>query len=1099
MALLGAGHLSDSGQEVGAHLRRLVPIASRLAVQPLRNAPAGPKDLRATRDMVQLTALVFLSQLLLFGGPSNIGDLRQQALAAEPSLLEEVAAIVRRDKGPPGDPKLDPEHFGSALCVLAAFLQSPEHRSWVTDTLVEALGPALRPGQSEVLYRRALYALRCLVSRKLGLVLHVRKLVDQGIVLRLLELSRDPLSPATHLVLDCLSALAFSVGEAFFGPAPPGFSMQEQPANPAVGRLPPVIQELVARLSPKAVEASPENACRVLNTLEGIALHIEVHGTAMTLAFIHADVPLVLVRAAERLDDSEEALAFFEGTKTGTASFNMLYSLECMIPSEPALRAMSLPWGLMASVDILQDVWMRKLRGKLLPRLRKFLFHPDLMTRSIMISVLGLLGCLETEPFSDEADRDQLASSPTNLRLLARLLDPNATTVITADRLSLTEGALFDEVFPVLGPKELRVCDGCGCHDHFRCVTKAAPLKLMTLAAGGGANGSEATDMANWGVRQLKQHLVSRGVDFSGCIEKEQLLATKVTSAQSLSFLAVSWLVECAKRPAAQALLAGSPAVATFLERALARGHPSVQARAVVCAERLSDSRRQVEAHFHKLVPIVSRLAAEPLRNTSVDPDGLRDVGYLLQLSALSFLGRLLLRSVGARGDLRQQALAAEPRLLDVAAAILRRDMGAPGVPVVHPEGFGGALWVLAACLEDPTHRSWVADVLVEALGAAMRPGQLEILCGKSLFAAKKLVSKELGLASHVRQLVDQGIVFRLLELTRNPVSFITTPALDLLSDLAFSVGDAFLATAPPCFSVQDQPADPAVGKLPPVIQELVARLSPQVIKASPENACLVLNTFQGIAWHIQGDSSATATALACVNADVLLVLVRAAKKLDDSREALAFKDETKLGTASINMLLSMDFIIPSAVSHHAMSLLKDLTASMDPPQDTWLCDLRGKLLPRLRKFLFHPDVMTRRVMISLLAVLGCLEMEPVSDEAGRDQLANSPTNLRLLARLLDPNAATVIFVDRLSLPEGTLFDEVFPVLGPAELRVCDGCGCHDHFRCVTKAAPLKLMVCNGCRQRRYCSPQCQKRHWKHHKACCKAQAAAAEAAAASG
>ncbi len=55
-------------------------------------------------------------------------------------------------------------------------------------------------------------------------------------------------------------------------------------------------------------------------------------------------------------------------------------------------------------------------------------------------------------------------------------------------------------------------------------------------------------------------------------------------------------------------------------------------------------------------------------------------------------------------------------------------------------------------------------------------------------------------------------------------------------------------------------------------------------------------------------------------------------------------------------------------------------------------------MLPRLRKFLFHPDVMTRRVMISLLAVLGCLEMEPVSDEAGRDQLANSPTNVSRVA-----------------------------------------------------------------------------------------------------
>ena len=43
------------------------------------------------------------------------------------------------------------------------------------------------------------------------------------------------------------------------------------------------------------------------------------------------------------------------------------------------------------------------------------------------------------------------------------------------------------------------------------------------------------------------------------------------------------------------------------------------------------------------------------------------------------------------------------------------------------------------------------------------------------------------------------------------------------------------------------------------LLQELVARLSPRAIKASPADACVVLNTFQGIGWHIQGHSPATA------------------------------------------------------------------------------------------------------------------------------------------------------------------------------------------------------------------------------------------------
>ena len=60
---------------------------------------------------------------------------------------------------------------------------------------------------------------------------------------------------------------------------------------------------------------------------------------------------------------------------------------------------------------------MRKLRGKLLPWLRKFLFHSDLMTRSMMIPLLALLGCLEGQPFSDASRRDELANSPTNVSL----------------------------------------------------------------------------------------------------------------------------------------------------------------------------------------------------------------------------------------------------------------------------------------------------------------------------------------------------------------------------------------------------------------------------------------------------------------------------------------------------------------------------------------------------------------------------------------------------------------------------------------------------------------------------------------------------------
>jgi len=50
-----------------------------------------------------------------------------------------------------------------------------------------------------------------------------------------------------------------------------------------------------------------------------------------------------------------------------------------------------------------------------------------------------------------------------------------------------------------------------------------------------------------------------------------------------------------------------------------------------------------------------------------------------------------------------------------------------------------------------------------------------------------------------------------------------------------------------------------STNKSPVLLQEVLARLSPRAIKASPADACVVMNTFQGISWHIQGHSSATA------------------------------------------------------------------------------------------------------------------------------------------------------------------------------------------------------------------------------------------------
>ena len=124
---------------------------------------------------------------------------------------------------------------------------------------------------------------------------------------------------------------------------------------------------------------------------------------------------------------------------------------------------------------------------------------------------------------------------------------------------------------------------------------------------------------------------------------------------------------------------------------------------ALMCAGHLSTSAQQVEAHFTRLVPAASRLAVKPLRNASAADDITEEMGTALQMAAIPFLGRLLLFAAGdtkAGKDLRQQALAAEPRLLEVTADILRRGTGGPGGPVPDADDFGSASWVLTAFLE---------------------------------------------------------------------------------------------------------------------------------------------------------------------------------------------------------------------------------------------------------------------------------------------------------------------------------------------------------------------------------------------------------------
>ena len=58
------------------------------------------------------------------------------------------------------------------------------------------------------------------------------------------------------------------------------------------------------------------------------------------------------------------------------------------------------------------------------------------------------------------------------------------------------------------------------------------------------------------------------------------------------------------------------------------------------------------------------------------------------------------------------------------------------------------------------------------------------------------------------------------------------------------------------------------------------------------------------------------------------------------------------------------------------------------------------------------------------------------------------------------------------------------------ELKMCDACGRHNHFRTALGQERVRLLLCGGCKQRRYCSAECQRKHWPLHKQTCKSIAA---------
>ncbi|KAF2105335.1 hypothetical protein BDV96DRAFT_377107 [Lophiotrema nucula] len=105
----------------------------------------------------------------------------------------------------------------------------------------------------------------------------------------------------------------------------------------------------------------------------------------------------------------------------------------------------------------------------------------------------------------------------------------------------------------------------------------------------------------------------------------------------------------------------------------------------------------------------------------------------------------------------------------------------------------------------------------------------------------------------------------------------------------------------------------------------------------------------------------------------------------------------------------------------------------------------------------------------------------------------NAPFLEIMSLRNFKPTSAKIrlsrdIKVIELTMPNGVVIPNFVGPPGDEEVGLKP---VHPYHVCATcragEKAGSKLLVCGGCKDRKYCSKDCQKKHWKTHKAFCKA------------
>ncbi|PRW59286.1 MYND finger domain-containing isoform B [Chlorella sorokiniana] len=581
--------------------------------------------------------------------------------------------------------------------------------------------------------------------------------------------------------------------------------------------------------------------------------------------------------------------------------------------------------------------------------------------------------------------------------------------------------------------------------------------------------------------------------------------------------------------------LVAEPVVVRVLEQSL--GHPTMvelRLMALDVAEFLSRSKCDRQP-LYRLVPTATRWAASPAKPArAVGPvmPGLLRPGQTLeqavQTDALSLLTNLLDSHPN-----RDTALREAPSLLRVCTSLVE---AGPGSSHAARERYENAFSVLASFIQHPQHGTAMIELLADhACVLVMRdPGPtdsdgLQPGSSQSVYRSLKCL---LNIAAPAfkpsRETIDRvlaaGVPARLQQLLSHPL--LREEARNVLFNLSATAPEVYLNLP------DDEAGPPATGSGPATSDaggsgassrapsssagggssggsrgkaagrslaaaEAAARKHMAALDVSSptfnvEDALFAINTCQnllGAAPDIYG--------AAMVTVGVPQAMLAACDRIVDAPALQEFKGLSDNAAAMSNVAeICMRFLATAFMDGVLKIVPKDCQDVKNHPLEI---ELRRCMVPRLRKYLLHPAKVVRGFAAATCMGLGCLSQEMVSQLA-----ASQPTAIqtRLIARLMDPERGLVLRWQGLQdLPPDAIMDVGLPPMSRAagagagglpgldwwdELKMCDCCGRHNHFRSELGQEPVKLRRCGGCRERRYCSQECAKAHWKCHKNICK-------------